>query len=120
MMNSLRKLLIGLVVISFLTPAQAGLVSTSDALDIEAGGALATVQEYLFTEEVAAELAALGVTPEMALSRAQAMSPAELEELAGRIDEMPAGANDVFIVLGITFLVLLILHVTGVLRIFNR
>lgn len=118
--HAFRNFVIGLVLLAFLTPAHAGMVSTSEALKLEAGAAQAKVAEYFLREEVAAELASFGVSPEMALARVQAMSPEELETLAGRIDETPAGAGTVITVLGITFLVLLILHLTGVLRVFNR
>jgi len=100
-------------------PAHAGIVSTADALAIEQDGALATVESYLQREEVANELVALGVTPEMALARARTLSQEELDAMAGRIDDMPAGSIGVIEVLGVTFLVLLILHLTGVLRVFR-
>lgn len=122
MATCIRNLVLFLTLAAFLgipIPAHAGVIGTGEALDIEAGEARQVVDEYLRRDEVAAELAALGVDPELARLRAETLSPDELEALAGRITEHPAGASDVFIVLGITFLVLLILHVTGVLRVFQ-
>lgn len=122
MVTRIRHLVLILVVPALLAvpfPAHASLVGTGEALDIEAGEARQIVDEYLRRDEVAAELAALGVDPELARLRADSLSPAELEALAGRINEQPAGSG-VLVVLGITFLVLLILHFTGVLRVFNR
>lgn len=116
--NLMRNLVLGLALCSLLVPARAGLVSTGDALDLEAGQPLQTVETWLKREDVAAELAALGVSPEMALERAAMLSEAELEALAGRVESEPAGA-DIVAVLGITFLVLIILHFTGVLRVFD-
>lgn len=99
----------------------ADLVSTSEALALEEGGqARATVDAYLAREDVAEQLTSLGVDPELARLRAQALSPSELQELAGRIQEAPAGGDGVIVVLGITFLVLLILELVGVINIFNR
>lgn len=101
--------------------ARAELVSTSEALALERdGSARTTVDTYLAREEVASELAALGVDPELARLRAAALSPTELEELAGRIEEAPAGGVSVIGVLGVTFLVLLILELVGVIDIFKK
>ena len=103
------------------SPAEAQLVSTSEALALEQGAdARATVDAYLARDEVAAELAALGVDPELARLRAAALSSTELEELAGRIESSPAGGDGVITVLGVTFLVLLILELVGVIDIFKK
>jgi hypothetical protein len=96
---------------------QAGLISTQDALLMDNNPA-APVDAWLLREDVAAELAAMGVSPDMARIRAASLSPAELAELADRIDELPAGAG-VIEVLGITFLVLIILDLVGVINIFG-
>lgn len=102
-------------------PGAAQLVSSSQALALEEGGrARAVVDAYLAREEVAAELTALGLDPELARLRAAAMSTAELEELAGRIREAPAGGDGVITVLGITFVVLLVLELVGVIDIFKK
>ncbi len=97
--------------------ARADLIGTQEALRIDAGPAHA-VDTWLLRDDVATELAALGVSPEMARLRAAAMSPAELAELAERIDELPAGAG-VIEVLGITFLVLIVLDLIGVINLFG-
>jgi hypothetical protein len=96
---------------------QAGLISTQEALHLEAGPA-ASVDAWLARDEVAAELTALGVSPEMARLRAASLSPEELAELADRVEDLPAGAG-VIEVLGITFLVLIILDLVGVINIFG-
>jgi hypothetical protein len=99
--------------------AHAEIISTQEAVAMESGQALAHVDAWLKRDDVVAELAALGVDPELARIRAEALSPAELDELAHRIDDLPAGAG-VIEVLGITFLVLIILEIVGVTNIFNR
>jgi hypothetical protein len=97
------------------------LISTSQALALERSGeARATVDAYLARADVAAELASLGVDPELARLRAAALSGSELEALAGRIQDAPAGGNGVIAVLGITFLVLLILELVGVIDVFKK
>ena len=110
-----------LVLISLVValPARAELVTTSEALALESGTARATVDAYFARDEVAAELAALGVDPELARLRAAALTESELEELAGRIHDAPAGGG-VLAVLGVTFIVLLVLELVGVIDIFKK
>lgn len=100
-------------------PAEAGIISTQDALAMADGQALERVETWLMRDDVRRELAQLGVDPELARLRAAALSPAELEELAGRLEEAPAGAG-VLEVIGATFVVLLVLELLGVINIFNR
>ena len=98
----------------------AEVVSTSEALALENSGARQVVDTFLARQEVTAELTALGVDPEGARLRAEALSGEELEALAQRIEETPAGGDGVLTVLGVTFLVLLILELVGVTDIFKR
>lgn len=99
--------------------ARADIISTQEAVAMESGRNLAQVDAWLMRDDVMAELASLGVDPELARIRAEALSPAELELMANQIEELPAGAGAIK-VLGITFLVLLILELVGVTNIFNR
>lgn len=114
--------LIGLIMLPLASfAAHAEIISSQEAMAMESGQTLTRVEAWLRQEAVVEELAALGVDPEVAALRAASLSPAELEQLAERIDELPAGAGTgVIEVLGITFLVLLILELTGVINIFNR
>lgn len=118
--SSLSLFVVVALVLAGVTPVRAEIVSTSEALALEEGGRMrASVDAYLARAEVAAELTALGVDPELARLRAAALSESELEELAGRIREAPAGAGVVEI-LGITFIVLLVLELVGVIDIFKK
>ena len=100
--------------------AAAELISTSEALALEQGNeARVTVDAFLARQEVADELASLGVDPELARLRAAALSPSELEAMARRIHEAPAGGGLVAI-FGVTFVVLLILELVGVIDIFKK
>lgn len=101
--------IVALAMITFLVPAQSQLLSTGDALALEAGSLQARVEAYLLQDEVAAELAAMGVSHEMAMARVADMSADELELLAGGIDDMPAGAGVVYL-LGVVFIVLIVMH----------
>jgi hypothetical protein len=62
---------------------------------------------------------ALGVDPAQVESRVAALTDAELSRLAGQMSEMPAG-GDALAVIGIVFIVLLILELTGVIDIFKK
>ena len=109
------------LVLGLASRIDAGLVSTSQALELERQQqAQARVDAYLAREEVTAALTALGVDPEAARERAAALSPSELVALAGRIDEAPAGGTSVIAVLGVTFVVLLVLELVGVIDIFKK
>jgi Family of unknown function (DUF6627) len=116
------SLFLGMIVLVTVcaTPANAKVISSSRALALEEGSAdRALVDSYLSRADVAEQLSALGVDPELAQLRAAALSADELSALAGRIDQAPAG-GDVIGILGVTFLVLLILELVGVIDIFKR
>lgn len=124
-MSSARSVLSTLIALGLILgvpgPGAAQLVSSSQALALEGSGeARAVVDAYLARAEVASELVGLGVDPELARLRAAAMSATELEELAGRIREAPAGGSGVITVLGITFVVLLVLELLGVIDVFKK
>lgn len=112
--------LIGLIMLPLASfAAHAEIISSQEAMAMESGQTLTRVETWLRQDAVIEELTAMGVDPEVAALRAASLSPSELEQLADRIDELPAGAGALE-VLGITFLVLLILELTGVINIFNR
>lgn len=103
------------------SPAAADLVTTSEALALEDESRARTIVDaYLAREEVEAQLVALGVNPEMARLRAASLSAEEVVAMAGRVEQEPAGGNGLLAVLGITFVVLLVLELVGVINIFNK
>jgi hypothetical protein len=77
------------------------------------------IDDFLSREAVQEKMVTLGVSPEMAQSRVAALTPAERQLLAQKIDELPAGAGAIEVI-GIVFLVLLILELVGVTDIFKR
>lgn len=118
--SMITNLLVALAMIAMVMPAQGQLVSTGDALALDAGNLTTRVEAYLLRDGVAAELAELGVSHEMAMARVADMSAAELEQIAGRIDQMPAAGDGIIVVLGVVFLVLIILELVGVTNVFRR
>lgn len=94
--------------------AHAGIVSTDAVLSEASGTASAErsrVTAFLQRDDVRQALQAQGVASEAAVERVNAMSDTEVAQLAGRIDQAPAGGD----VLGMLFTVFIILLVTDIL-----
>jgi hypothetical protein len=92
--------------------AQAAIVGTEQALVTPAGQAdRDRVTQFLAREDVRKSLTEQGVSADDAIARVQAMSDAEVAQLADRVDKAPAGAG----VVGVLFTVFLILLVTDIL-----
>ena len=103
----------------FAGAVNAAVVSTGDAFAIErAIDPLASVQAGLARSEVQQAMVSLGVDPLEAQLRVAALGDAELAELQGRLDELPAGG--ILALIGAVFVVLLILEYTGVIDIFKK
>jgi len=79
------------------------------------------VESFLLREDVQSQLVVLGIDPEEAASRVASLSDEEIQQIAGRLDELPAGEGGVGVVVGailIVFLVLLITDLVGVTDVF--
>ena len=101
--------------------ARAELVGTLQAVSSAGTRAddVATVHAALAREQVRGRMAALGVDPADVETRVARLTDAELQTLADRIDQLPAG-GDALAVIGVVFLVLIILEVVGVIDIFKK
>lgn len=92
--------------------AQAALVTSEEILSTPAGAAdRDRVTAFFSRDDVRQQLLAQGVSADDAIARVQAMSDAEVAQLADRVDRAPAGAG----VVGVLFSVFLILLVTDIL-----
>lgn len=100
-------------------PAAAGVVSTSEAVAASQGDARAVVDAALARAEVQAQLAEMGVDRAAIDGRLAALSPDEMQTLADRIQDAPAG-GDFLAVVGVVFVVLIILELVGVIDIFKK
>jgi hypothetical protein len=118
-----RGALIGLLctgLVALSSPVRAEMIGTESAIQAQSRSSdLAMVQTFMSRDAVRAELERYGVTADAASERVAALSDTELRALAGNIEQQPAGAGVVAVV-GITFLVLLILELVGVIDIFKR
>lgn len=106
---------VALVATTTPTPVQARVVGTEEALAAAEGlpqrHDRASIDALLARDDVRAQLEALGVDPQEARARVQALDDAQAQALAGQLDEMPAGGG----VLGVVFTVFIILLVTDIL-----
>ena len=77
------------------------------------------VRNSLARDDVRQAMLRLGADPLQADARVASLSDAEVMKLQGQLDRLPAG-GDALAVVGVVFIVLLILELTGVTNIFNR
>lgn len=123
MNNKMKQMLAGMLATTMLLsslPTHAGIVGTEQMLSQDSREvSLGKVQTFMASEQVATQLASLGVAPEMVAERVAALSETELQQLAANIDAQPAG-GDALVIVGIVFVVLLILELVGITNIFNR
>ena len=112
---------VAMLVVSMPLPkAQAALVSTEQLLAAGDGAAeRARVLAFLERADVREQIVALGVDPNEAAARVQALSDAQVREIAGQLDQLPAGQSAVGIIVGAILLVFLILLLTDLLGLTN-
>ena len=79
----------------------------------------ARVMAFLERADVRQQIVALGVDPNEAAARVQALSDAQVREIAGQLDQLPAGQSAVGIIVGAILLVFLILLLTDLLGLTN-
>jgi len=83
------------------------------------GELLSRIQAQLTREDVRAQFLARGVSPTEVDARIAALSTEELQMLSVQLDELPAGGS-LLAVIGVVFVVLLILDLTGVTNVFTK
>ena len=99
----------------------AGVIGTQDYLSAtDRAGQIASLQASFSRADVRAQLEKHGVNASDAAARVASLSDQELTEVAQKMDSLPAGGDGVLVVVGIVFIVLLILELTGVIDIFKR
>lgn len=104
----------------FVTSAQADVIDTGAMVQTARDASLASIHTQLAQQDVRAQLARYGVEPGDIDARLAAMSDRELAALSERMQETPAGGDGLLAVIGLTFVVLIILELVGVINIFNR
>ena len=96
--------------------ANAGLIPTERVVESEAAaGDRTRIYDFLAREDVRAQMIELGVDPAVAVARVAGLSDAEIRDIAGRMDQLPAGQDFFGAVLGTALVIFLVLLVTDIL-----
>jgi hypothetical protein len=98
--------------------ARAGMVTTDQLVEQRAAaGDRERLAAILLRDDVRQQMETLGVNRDEAIARLASLSDQEIQQIAGRIDEMPAGQSvlvGVLIVAGAVLLGLLITDLLGI------
>ena len=122
-MNTFKRLVASLVIASTALmglpmTAQAAIVSTDEAMSTPVAAANRDrVNTFLTRADVRKALQEQGVNGDAAVERVKAMSDTEVAQLAGRIDQAPAG-GDILGILFTIFIVLLVTDIMGLTKVF--
>ena len=101
---------------------QAFMLSTDTVLPDQAEATRSQLQELLQRNEVQQALQKQGVDPQEAQARVMALSNAELNEIQGELDALPAGQGAIGAIVGgavFIFVVLLITDILGFTDVFT-
>ncbi len=122
MQASPRRFLVYFILTAFigmelsLPTAHAGMVTTESVLNAEqAPQNRARVRDFMQRDDVRAYLEHQGVAPSDALARVDRLTDDEVASIAGRIDQLPAGASLGGDLLGVALVVFIILLITDIL-----
>ena len=101
-----RMLIVCMIGLPF--QVNAGLIGTDAVVSAaQAQAARDTVQSLINRADVAGQLQALGLTPQAAKDRVNALTDSEVAKLAGQIESLPAGADGTGLVLLILVVILI-------------
>jgi uncharacterized protein YjbJ (UPF0337 family) len=124
-MNQFKKMTSLMLICSMLSisltmqSAHAGMIGTDVVLARQESTVLRQkISSFLDRDEVAAEMQKLGVDTTSAKLRVGAMTDNELQQIAGKLDQMPAGGESILGVLFTVFIILLITDILGFTKVF--
>lgn len=119
-----KRIMVWIVSVSLLgaslpTVSYAGMIGAETLIQTQqTDSPRARVEEFISRDSVRAQLMALGADPVEVSGRLAALTDEELRELGQNINTVPAGG--ILAVIGITFVVLLVLELTGTIDIFKK
>ena len=114
----LAALCAGFLLAASTLPAQAAMVGSEQILnEVRTDLNRAELVQLLERDEIRAQLQDLGVDPAAAQERVARMTDAEVAELQGRLEELPAGQDALGVIL-VIFIVFVITDVIGATDIF--
>ncbi len=100
--------------------AQADMVTTAEVIDqVTADQGRLYVMEFLAREDVRQRLEAMGIDADEAAARADSLTDAEIMQIAGQIEELPAGQSAAGTIIGVALVIFLVLLVTDLLGFTN-
>lgn len=100
--------------------AQAGMVSTDQVLDAaELQQTREEIIQFLARDDVRQQMEALGVDPDEASERAANMTDEEVMQIAGQLEQLPAGQDALGAILGAILIIFVVLLVTDILGLTN-
>ena len=96
--------------------AQAKMVATDQVIEqTDPAGDRARVESFLLRDDVQKQLILLGIDPEEATNRVASLSDQEIQQIAGRLDKLPAGEGAIGPIVGAVVLIFIVLLVTDLL-----
>jgi len=117
-----RKAIAILVIVSFSTlciisaPAQAKMINTDEIFkQSQYDLSSKSINTFLDRSEIQKYLVAWGVSPEEAKVRIDSLTDEEIENIASRIDRLPAGGDGLGTIVGAALLIFIILLITDIL-----
>ncbi len=95
--------------------AKAEMVTTDQVIEqVDPSEDRSRAMDFMLREDVQQQLTILGVDPEEAARRVASLSDEEIQEIAGRLDELPAGEG-LGAIVGLILIIFLVLLVTDLL-----
>jgi hypothetical protein len=95
----LCRLLMVLMVWSPVQFASAGMIGADQVVTVASQADRNTVLQFLNRAEVASQMQSMGVDAGMVKDRVAAMTDQEVQEIAGKIQSMPAGADSAGVII---------------------
>ena len=97
--------------------AQAKMVATDQVIEqTDPANDRTRVESFLLRDDVQKQLILLGIDPEEATSRVASLSDGEIQQIAGRLDELPAGeGGGIGPLVGAIVLIFLVLLITDLI-----
>jgi hypothetical protein len=117
-----RKAIAILVIVTFSTfciisaPARARMINTDEIFkQSQYDLSRKSINSFLDRSEVQNYLVAWGISPEEAKARIDSLTDEEIENIASRIDRLPAGGDGLGTIVGAALLIFIILLITDIL-----
>lgn len=105
-----QLLVVSLIMLPFST--QAALIGTGDVIAIAQGQTdRDKVRDFMARAEVQKQLQSFGLNPDTAKDRVNALTDQEAQNLAGKIDSLPAGAISGWEVVALTALFVVVIYI---------